>query len=301
MADLRELFDLVDVAIARSQGVLDEMARREIAEVARRVRRRSGFLGEVLVVALAGGTGSGKSSLLNALVSSDVVPVGVIRPTTRHAVAVTPDNGAIDIRELIEDLSVGEVIGSPSLTTTVLVDLPDFDSIEAAHRHIVEEVLPTVDAVVWVLDPEKYADPVIHDGFLRRLSQYEAQFIFALNHADRLTDAVPSVVRDLEALLQSDGYPNPDVAATVARGRVDVGDLERAIARKFDTKVTALTKLAVDLRTLANEAWFACRAVVESCDDDLTSADAALAAATFVLLGVEAYECETSIMRGQRA
>lgn len=301
MADLRELFDLVDVAIARSQGVLDEMARREIAEVARRVRRRSGFLGEVLVVALAGGTGSGKSSLLNALVSSDVVPVGVIRPTTRHAVAVTPDNGAIDIRELIEDLSVGEVIGSPSLTTTVLVDLPDFDSIEAAHRHIVEEVLPTVDAVVWVLDPEKYADPVIHDDFLRRLSQYEAQFIFALNHADRLTDAVPSVVRDLEALLQSDGYPNPDVAATVARGRVDVGDLERAIARKFDTKVTALTKLAVDLRTLANEAWFACRAVVESCDDDLTSADAALAAATFVLLGVEAYECETSIMRGQRA
>jgi 50S ribosomal subunit-associated GTPase HflX len=300
MADLRELFDLVDVAIARSQGVLDEADRREMAEVARRARRRSGFLGELLVVAFAGGTGSGKSSLLNALVSSEVVPVGVIRPTTRHAVAVTPDEGSIDVRELIEDLSVGEVVRSPSLSTTVLVDLPDFDSIEAAHRHIVEEVLPTVDAVVWIFDPEKYADPVIHDGFLRHLSRYEAQFIFALNHADRLTDSVSVVVDDLVALLHSDGYRVPEVVSTVAYGQVDVGDLERSIAQRFDAKVTVLTKLAVDLRRLANDAWLACRAVVESSEDDTIKPDAALAAATFVSLGVEAYVFERTIVRGRR-
>ncbi|MCL1599320.1 MAG: 50S ribosome-binding GTPase [Actinomycetia bacterium] len=296
MADLRELLDLVDVAIARSEGVLDEEQRRDIAGVARRARRRSGFLGEILVVALAGGTGSGKSSLLNALVSCDVVDVGVVRPTTRHAVAVTPQNASVDLGTVIDDLSVGDVLTSASLRTTVLVDLPDFDSIEAAHRNIVEEVLPTVDAVVWVVDPEKYADPVIHAEFLVPLTRYGDQFIFALNHSDRLSGSVRTVTDHLVSLLRADGYPDPEVVATAGSAPVDIDDLEEAIARRFDAKVTALTKLAVDLRSIANDAWQSCRSRTESPDRDV-NAHVARVAATFVSLGVEAYDFQSSIRK----
>ena len=300
MADLRELFDLVDIAIARSQGVLPEQERRGIAEVARRARHRAGFLGELLVVALAGGTGSGKSSLINALLSEAVVDVGVIRPTTSHAVAVVPAEGMIDLQRLIDDLAVGEVIPSRSLSTTVLVDLPDFDSIETAHRHIVEVVLPTVDAVVWVVDPEKYADPVIHEGFLSPLSRYGAQFIFAMNHADRLPGFVEVVLDDFASRLRSGGYIDPDVVATVATQPVDVGGLEDVIARRFDTKITALSKLAIDLTTVANDAWRLCSDWADAASEEEDVADAALAAATFVSLGVEAYDFQSSIMRGPR-
>lgn len=300
MADLRELLDLVDVAIARCEGVLDEKQRHDIAAVARRARRRSGFLGEILVVALAGGTGSGKSSLLNALVSADLVDVGVVRPTTRHAVAVTPRGGSVDLRPLIEDLSVGEVLTCESLVDTVLIDLPDFDSIEAAHRHIVGQVLPAVDAVVWVVDPEKYADPVIHAEFLEPLSRYGDQFIFTLNHSDRLPDSVDVVLEHLESLLRSDGYPAPEVVATVGLAEGNVDDLEGAIARRFDAKVTALTKLALDLGSVANDAWRSCRSRAESANNDTEAANAALAAATFVWLGVEAYDFRSAIRRGER-
>ncbi len=299
MADLTGLLDLTDVAVARSEGVLDEARRREIAEVARRVRRRSGFLGEILVVALAGGTGSGKSSLVNALAGSEVVGVGIVRPTTRHAVAVTPSDSHVDLTNLLGDLSVGEVISADALTDTVLVDLPDFDSIEDAHRHVVERVLPTVDAVVWVVDPEKYADPVIHEEFLTPLSQYAGQFIFALNHADRVGESVGSLVDDLSIRLRADGYEAPEVVATVGTGRVDVTELEQAIADRFDAKVTVLTKLAVDLRGAANDAWAACREKAAAVTGD-DAATAALAAASFVSLGVEAYDFQHSIMRGSR-
>ena len=40
----------------------------------------------------------------------------------------------------------------------VLVDLPDHDSAAVQHREQVDRILALVDAVIWVVDPEKYAD-----------------------------------------------------------------------------------------------------------------------------------------------
>lgn len=297
MADLIQLLDLADVAVARSEGVLDDDGRRSIAAVARRVRRRTGFLGEYLVVALAGGTGSGKSSLLNALVSAHVVDVGIVRPTTDTAVAIVPDDGHVDLSALIVDLSVGKVVASGSVTSTVFVDLPDFDSIEAAHRHIVERVLPKVDAVVWVFDPEKYADPVVHREFLQRLIAYSDQFIFVLNHGDRLGPDAPMVAANLELLLDEDGYRSPEVVCTAASDPIDVADLEEALDRRFDLKTTALAKAALDLQAVANDAWAASAQRGRSIADDEVADRAALTAATFVSLGVEAYDFHHSIAR----
>lgn len=300
MTDLFSLLDLADLAVARCEGVLDEADRAEIAATTARLRSRGGFVGDVVVVALAGGTGSGKSSVLNALVSEPVVPVGVVRPTTTGATAVVPAESNTDFSRLTAALNVETVVRSRELTSTILVDLPDFDSIEAAHRHIVERVLPTVDAVLWVFDPEKYADSVVHEEFLAPMAPYQDQFIFILNQIDRLgSDAV--AVRDhLASRLSQDGYHDPRVVQCVASGEVQVEDVVNEIAGRFSTKSTAIAKAALDLRLGANAAWKRSMDLPAG-EPGIDPHDRALSEATFVWLGVDAYDYWHSIERGRDA
>jgi GTP-binding protein EngB required for normal cell division len=294
MVEIADVLDALDLAIARSEGVLPPETSDRMAAAARRARTRTGFVGEALVVALAGGTGSGKSSLLNALLGADIVATGVTRPTTQLATAVHAPRPFADLGPLLEELDVDTIEIVPTAGDVVYVDLPDFDSTERAHRHVVERVLPRVDAVVWVLDPEKYADPVLHRGFLGRLADHESQFVFALNQADRIPGDVTTVVESLAAHLVADGFRSPDIVATVGvaiGGRPpNVTALEGVVERRLDRKSTALSKLALDMRSLASEGWLACRAVDLRNLGEQSRDTVALAAATFVWLGVTAYE-----------
>ncbi|WP_298251743.1 GTPase [uncultured Arthrobacter sp.] len=79
----------------------------------------------------------------------------------------------------------------------ILLDLPDFDSTTQAHRDVVLRLAGQVDVLVWVVDPQKYADAALHHGFLRDLATHQAVTVVALNQADRLDQA------DLEAVLAS--------------------------------------------------------------------------------------------------
>ncbi|MGI9667362.1 MAG: GTPase [Acidimicrobiia bacterium] len=299
MADLREVMDLVDITMVRSEDVVSESTFRDMESIARRSRMRDGFIGEVLVVAFAGGTGSGKSSILNALASKDLVTTGIVRPTTQIAAAVYPNNLGADISPLLDSLGVETRIAHDTFDAIVVVDLPDFDSTAEAHRHVVEEVVPKVDAVVWVLDPEKYADPILHDDFLSPLVPYESQFIFAMNQVDRLGDDADDAVDTLNALLTADGFDSPSIVAISAaprEGDPDVASLNDAIEQRLDVKKAAIAKIALDLRSLASLGWDACHKV-DRTDMGTTSLDAlALAAASFVSLGVAAYEVHHSAM-----
>lgn len=300
MADLQGLLDLADLAMARASGVIPEDRLRPLEEVCVRARTRAGFLGEALVVAFAGGTGGGKSSIVNALVGHQVVDTSVRRPTTETATAVVPTDAATDFTPLLDSLGVDVRVPIESLDDTVLVDLPDFDSTVESHRAIVDEVLPTVDAVIWVLDPEKYADPVVHREFLSELADHESQFVFVVNQVDRLGDAVEAVVDDLRAKLVEDGFAAPTVVTSVAAAHsgeaaIDVSSVAGAIATRFDLKTTAIAKLAIDLRRTANESW---HSIVGSSSEVPDDQAAALAAATFVSLGVAAYELERGLDRG---
>ncbi|MGI9641333.1 MAG: dynamin family protein, partial [Acidimicrobiia bacterium] len=102
MAELAEVLDLMDLADVRSRELLGEHERSEVAAVVERARTRYGFVGEVLVVAVAGGTGSGKSSIVNALVGHEVVSTGVVRPTTQEACAVYPEGCASDLGPMLD-------------------------------------------------------------------------------------------------------------------------------------------------------------------------------------------------------
>lgn len=288
MADLHTLGDQIDICLARSEDVLDATDWETLLDLRLRVRRRAGFLGEVVVIALAGGTGSGKSSLINALCKAPVARVSIERPTTSRALAAVPEGTPADLAPLIEALGIDDTVEVQGLTHTVIVDLPDFDSTFTDHRDVVERVLGTVDAVAWVLDPEKYADSLIHDHFLKPLLPYEDQMLFVLNQADRLKGNEQLVADSLRLHLFDDGYTGPEVVTTIATASesvdLDTLQLEQAIDRRFDAKWSVLGRLATDIGIEANRLWKTLAA------QDKRTAPEAFAMASLVSLGVAAAE-----------
>ncbi len=256
MVGLVELIDLLDLAVERSRDVVDPTVRARAAAAADMARRRRGFLGDVLVVALAGGTGSGKSSLLNAIAGEDLVSVSHIRPHTDEAVAWVSDEADVGVGLLLDDLGVDRRIANSTLPSVVLIDLPDLDSVTEWHRHLVEELLPRVDAVIWVFDPIKYHDPAIHRDFLRPLSAYGDQFTFVLNQVDRLAPVdVDLVAAHLRGTLEADGFAFPDVYAVAARpaegNPIAIDQLRDHLGAEEDTKSRIQHKIALDLRAAA--------------------------------------------------
>ena len=126
------------------------------------------------VVALAGGTGSGKSTLFNALSGATFSPPGVTRPMTRHVHACVW--GMQGAAPLLDWLSVqrrhryarASVLdsGESDLDGLILLDLPDHDSVVTASMAAVDRLAKLADMVIWVLDPQKYADAAVHNRYL---------------------------------------------------------------------------------------------------------------------------------------
>ena len=229
--------------------------------VVAKVAERTALVGDHTIVALAGATGSGKSSLFNALVGTDVAVTGVRRPTTATPTAAIW--GAQPAGELLDWLGVGarhvvgdqrddepEVLGS--LDGLVLLDLPDFDSREVTNRVEAERVLDLVDLFVWVTDPQKYADARLHDDYVSALATHEAVTMVVLNQSDRLSDAEVDQCRtDLVRLMERDGVPGATVLATsVATGHgIDV--LRQRLANAVAGRTMARSRLAADVRAAA--------------------------------------------------
>jgi GTP-binding protein EngB required for normal cell division len=214
---LADLLEKADNAIAASDRVVDRTDLTPIAETVRNVRIRSSYPDDLVVAALAGGTGSGKSSLFNAAGGSDLAVVGGVRPTTNEPVALATPERLAELSGYLDAIGVEKRVAGDLGPDLCLIDLPDTDSVEIDHRLFVESLLPRLDIVVWVVDPEKYRDSSLHDGHLKRLAAYSAQFVFVLNQADRLTDdARVAVLDDLAAALEEDGIWRPLVVATSA-------------------------------------------------------------------------------------
>ena len=89
-----------------------------------------------------------------------------------------------------------------------LLDLPDFDSVRLEHRLEVDRLVELVDLLVWVLDPQKYADAALHDRYLRPLAGHADVTLVVLNQSDRLdAAALEACLADLRRLLAADGLP----------------------------------------------------------------------------------------------
>ena len=109
--DVSDALDLLDLAIGRAADIVEPELLTPPARMAAGIRTRLGFLGRSVVVALVGGTGSGKSSLLNALAGEEVAPTGVVRPTTERPLAWIPANPEPGLVRLLDDLSMNNSCG----------------------------------------------------------------------------------------------------------------------------------------------------------------------------------------------
>jgi energy-coupling factor transporter ATP-binding protein EcfA2 len=214
---------------------------------------RTSIAGGRTVVAFAGATGSGKSSLFNVLSGADVAQVAARRPTTsRPSAAVW---GAGSPSALLDWLKVGArhmVEDETELDGLVLLDLPDFDSQIAEYRIEADRVLDLVDVFIWVTDPQKYADARLHDEYIAKLSAHDAVTLTVLNQSDRLTpEALVACRGDLLRLLGEEGIIGAEVIATSAVDYSGVDDLRDRISHIVAGHSGAVQRLDSDLRSAA--------------------------------------------------
>ncbi|GIG35751.1 GTPase [Cellulomonas pakistanensis] len=228
-----------------------------------RVGERAALSAEHTVVALAGATGSGKSSLVNALVGEEVAVPGVQRPTTGEALAAVRGPGA---EPLLDWLGVRRRHGLPpgpgaAGSRLVLLDLPDHDSVVEAHRLRAEHLIERVDLLVWVVDPQKYADAALHERYLRPLARHADVVVLVLNQADRLGAAeVDAVLADLRRLAAEDGLPGVRALAVSARTGQGVPALRDLLDDAAERRRAATARMTADVEVVARRVLDACGA-----------------------------------------
>jgi energy-coupling factor transporter ATP-binding protein EcfA2 len=326
---LGERVDALGELLGLSRARISPDALAETGELLERIGERRRLSHEHTVVALAGATGSGKSSLFNALAGLPLSATGLRRPTTARPVSCAwhPERAAGLLDRLgiapqdryarrgaripapadapdrtgsgtgtdaggdgtataaghggADGIPVGDggfpagsgdaagraggdlpavrgadtAEGGAGLDGLVLIDLPDHDSAAPGHRAQVDRLLELVDVVVWVLDPEKYADAALHERYLRPLSGHADVTVLVLNQIDRLPgDAADLVLDDLRRLLDEDGLAVGEhgeagavvLAASALTGR-GVADLRSVLAQIVAERVAAGRRLAADL------------------------------------------------------
>jgi GTP-binding protein EngB required for normal cell division len=226
-------------------GRLEPEAVAEAEAVVRRAGERLGHGLEATVVALAGPTGAGKSTLFNALAGRDLVATGVRRPTTSTTTAAIW-GWAPELLDWLDVRSRHAVAGH-GLDGLVLLDLPDFDSVETSHRLEVDRLAALVDLLVWVVDPQKYADAALHDNYLRPLQGHAASMLVVLNQADRLGSGVAAAGDDLRRVLETEGLGEVPVLAVSARTGEGVDGLRRELETRVERREAALARLAADV------------------------------------------------------
>ena len=193
-----ELFAEVDELVRRLREFVDVESVWEPLGHSRAILRR--LLGRVetlrirleapLVVATFGGTGVGKSSLVNALVGRECTRTGRERPTTTLPVLIAHPDSNLDAFGL--PLSEFELvrIDSPILRDIIVVDCPDPDTSEgdAAGSNLarLRKMLPHCDVLLFVSTQQKYRSARVSDELQQAAEG--CRLLFVQTHADRDSD-----------------------------------------------------------------------------------------------------------------
>jgi GTP-binding protein EngB required for normal cell division len=259
-ARLAALTELAKIAAGRtgSEGFNQELLA-DTEKLLRRSGERMRMSASHTVVALTGGTGSGKSSLFNALAGATFSPAGVMRPTTKHLHACVW--GMEGAAPLLDWLSVQRRHryarasaldeGEASLTGLLLLDLPDHDSVVTGSAAMVDRLVKLADMLVWVLDPLKYADASVHRRYLVPLAGHAAVTTVVLNKSDTLTpEQVADCAADLRRLLDAEGLSETPVLVTSAATGAGLDELRRTLATVVAARQAASDRIAADIDAL---------------------------------------------------
>ena len=254
----------LQLAVDSARGRLPDELVDQAHTVAARAATRLRLSGEHTVVALAGATGSGKSSTFNALTGMEFAAVGVRRPTTSWTMScVWGENRAGELLDWIgvpprhrvsHDSMLDKARLDQDLEGLVLLDLPDHDSTEVTHHVEMQRLIEMGDLIVWVLDPQKYADAAIHDRFLMPLATHKDIMLVVLNHIDEVPEnRRAALLEDCQRLLRQDGLHGVPLLTTSAKYGEGIAELKQLIAQRVSAKQASLARLLADVTTTAGK------------------------------------------------
>lgn len=252
-------------ALEAGEGLLDASDMDRARSLLQGTHERRRLSPAHTVIGLFGATGSGKSSVFNALAQTDVAQTGLIRPTTQRTTAAVW--GKEDAFPLLDWLQVGDVwlapAGAPGAagssplngTQAILLDLPDFDSISDSNRAVVDRLAQQVDVLVWLMDPQKYADRVIHDDYMRPMSHHSSVTLAVMNQADKLSaHQRTQVERSITELLQDDGLGDAPLFFVSAQTGEGIDALRQALAQIAQQRAAKDQRLSADISAWAAQA-----------------------------------------------
>ncbi|MCX6401993.1 MAG: 50S ribosome-binding GTPase [Propionibacteriales bacterium] len=244
-------------AVRAARGRVDDAVLDSVESATDRATGRLKLSARHTVVAIAGATGSGKSSTYNALTGLELSSVGIRRPTTSWATAVVW--GSEGAPELLDHLGIpprhqtmrDSMLDSrhdQALDGVVLLDLPDHDSTEVSHHLEVDRLLAVADLMVWILDPQKYADAAVHDRYFKPMVTHQDVILVALNHIDTVPeDQRQAMVDDVRRLLAADGLPNVQVLPISAKAGIGMAELRAEIQRRVADKRSTTARVEADI------------------------------------------------------
>jgi GTP-binding protein EngB required for normal cell division len=248
---------MIQIGSARSgRHGFDRKLLNEAEEVLAKAGDRMRLSSSHTVVALAGGTGSGKSSLFNTIAGADFSTVGVTRPVTADAHACVwgqPGSGAIldwldvPVRYRYARASALDS-GEDDLAGLVLLDLPDHDSVMSHSGALVDRLVAMADVMIWVLDPQKYADAAVHRRFLVPMAGHSEVLAVVLNQADLLDpDQADDCVADLRRLLDSENLHDVAILVTSAVTGAGMDELRSLLVAGVAARRAAAARISADL------------------------------------------------------
>jgi hypothetical protein len=261
-ARLTALARLIQIGESRTDAGFSKELLQDAEQLLDRAGERLRLSAGHTVVALAGGTGSGKSSLFNRMAGANLSPVGVTRPVTKYPHACVW--GAEGSGPLLEWLGVPRRFrytrrsaldtGESSLNGLVLLDLPDHDSVATGITGQVDKLVGMADLMVWVLDPQKYADAAVHRRYLVPLAGHSDVIAIVLNQSDLLSPAeLEDTVGDLRRLLDSEGLHDVPVLATSAQTGAGMDRLRTLLVDTVSERRATGARISADLDGIAAE------------------------------------------------
>jgi hypothetical protein len=181
-------------------------------------RKLASLEGRSLTMGLLGGTGVGKSSVMNGLAGSPIASTSHRRPHTDRVLVYRHASTQIPPTLLATQVPWEEIThGTETVKQVILCDLPDFDSLLGEHCERVLAFLEHLDLLIWVTSPEKYADGRFYE-FLRVVPKAPQYFSFVLNKADLLFqgesqeigyERLAGVSRTFRQHIQNEGIDDP--------------------------------------------------------------------------------------------
>ena len=163
-----------------------------------------------LIVAFMGGTGVGKSTLLNRLAGKPIAKAGVVRPTSREVTLYHHES--IAMQQLPEqqlakiNVSQHDNVANKQV---IWIDMPDFDSTEQRNKQLVFQWLPYIDVLIYVVSPERYKDEKAWRLLLAEGAKHAWLFVF--NQWDR---GQLGQFEDFNQQLQKVGFLEPVIFKT---------------------------------------------------------------------------------------